>query len=282
MGLDRRRRRGAVGRGEGHHGRGLVDRRLGAALGGVGAEAVEGVDGEAVPLARPGRRRRVAVGSPAQTSRPCAAACCRPCWSGRCPTRCRGRRRPGRATSMHRCVPLRRTTASLPLNQLELVWSGPPRARIAGSAVAWARTKASPAATEPVRVIVRPAVVCAVGEELDAVAPRREVDRRAGAVVDLERLVVARPLDVLRDEQVGGRGGRRRDRRHHHGNGHGERTDGDPPHEPTERRSHESSRVQRGARPPVAAPLPHEMRREPNTVAARPRLVGTASSANGG
>ena len=50
-------------------------------------------------------------------------------------------------------VPLRSTTASSPLNQPEpFVWSA--CARIAGSALDWARTNTSPSATVPVRLIV--------------------------------------------------------------------------------------------------------------------------------
>ena len=53
-------------------------------------------------------------------------------------------------------VPFRSTTASSPLYQLELfVWSA--WARIVAFAEAWATTYTSPAATVPVRVMVRPA-----------------------------------------------------------------------------------------------------------------------------
>ncbi len=56
-----------------------------------------------------------------------------------------------------RDVPLRRATASSPLNQkAALVWSA--WARMAALAEACARTKTSPAATVPVRLMVRPAV----------------------------------------------------------------------------------------------------------------------------
>ena len=54
--------------------------------------------------------------------------------------------------------PLRRTTASLPLNQpAPLVWSAV--ARIAAAAKEWASTKTSPLATVPLSGIVSPAVV---------------------------------------------------------------------------------------------------------------------------
>ena len=54
-------------------------------------------------------------------------------------------------------VPLRRTTASSPLNQPEpFVWSA--TARIAALALAWARTKTSSSATVPARLIVNTAV----------------------------------------------------------------------------------------------------------------------------
>ena len=54
-------------------------------------------------------------------------------------------------------VPLRRTTASSPLNQpAPFVWSA--TARIEGSAADCARTYTSPSATVPVRLIVSPAV----------------------------------------------------------------------------------------------------------------------------
>jgi hypothetical protein len=53
--------------------------------------------------------------------------------------------------------PLRSTTASSPLYQPEpLVWSAWPR--MAATELDWATTKTSPAATVPVRVIVRPTV----------------------------------------------------------------------------------------------------------------------------
>src|SRR5690348_701106 len=55
---------------------------------------------------------------------------------------------------------------------------------------------------------------------------------------------------------------------------------------PTVRRNDDNAMgppgFQRGAPAAVATPRPHEMRREPNTVAAPPRLVGTTTSANGG
>ncbi len=50
----------------------------------------------------------------------------------------------------------------------------------------------------------------AVEEHLQAVRVRRQVDRGAGSVVELDRLVVGRALDVFGDEQVGGRGRCRR------------------------------------------------------------------------
>ena len=54
-------------------------------------------------------------------------------------------------------MPLRRTTASSPLNQPEpFVWSA--CARIASLALACATTYTSPVATVPVRLIVSPAV----------------------------------------------------------------------------------------------------------------------------
>jgi hypothetical protein len=46
----------------------------------------------------------------------------------------------------------------------------------------------------------------AVEEHLDVVAVPAEIDRRTGAVVDLDRFVVARPFDVLGDEQLGSLG----------------------------------------------------------------------------
>jgi hypothetical protein len=42
-----------------------------------------------------------------------------------------------------------------------------------------------------------------VEAHLDCVVVRREIDGRSGAVVDLEGLVVARPLDVLGEEELG-------------------------------------------------------------------------------
>jgi hypothetical protein len=47
----------------------------------------------------------------------------------------------------------------------------------------------------------------AVEEHLDRVAAGRQIDGRAGAVVDLQRLVVAGALDVLGEEELGRRGG---------------------------------------------------------------------------
>ena len=201
------------------------------------------------PTRPPGRRRRTRWCRRRRPA-PCGAGCCRPSRSGRCPTRCPGRSRPGRSRRLT-VVPLRSTTASSPLNQPDAVrlvglrrgsWAFAPR-----TGRGRRRRRRRPCRS---RLIVRPALGRAVEEHLDVVAAGRQVDRRAGAVVDLEGLVVARALDVLGEEQLGRRGSGRRHRGHHDGHGHGEGAHGDPSHEPTERRSHGSSRVQRGAQSP--------------------------------
>jgi hypothetical protein len=100
--------------------------------------------------------------------------------------------------------PLKRATASSPLNQpaVRLVGLGEDRSggeRLGDDVDVAARDGAGEVDPQCRHIV-------AVEEHPDAVAAGREIDRRAGAVEDLEGLVVARSLDVLREEDLGRRG----------------------------------------------------------------------------
>ena len=166
----------------------------------VCSEAVERVGGEPVPL-DDGSKASDAVGVAGADRRLAAQGVVGGAGQARCPTRCRGRRRSGRSTSTTAPCPCaarrrrRRCTSRLPF-----VWSA--CARMVASAEAWASDE-HVARGDRAREVDRQAGRRGPVEvHLDVVAAGGEVDGGTGAVVDLECLVVARPLDVLREEEL--------------------------------------------------------------------------------
>ena len=155
----------------------------------VRAEPVEGVGARTRPTRRPGRTRPSRSVSPATivglrrsvlsavlvTPVPHSVPGSTPIWP----------------ITSSTVVPLRSTTASSPLNQPDAVRLVGDRRGSSRSRSPAATTNTSPSATVPVRLIVRLGGRVAVEEHLDAVTAGGEIDRRARAVEDLERLVVA-------------------------------------------------------------------------------------------
>ena len=155
---------------------------------------------------RPPDRTRHRRSSRRPGSRPCAGACGQPCSSSPVPHSVPGLTPIWPMTSM-RVTFLTSATASLPLNQPAAL-SRLAVARMAGAAEALATTYTSAVVQRSREIDRGPGVDAAIEEHLQAVAG--EVDGSTGPVVDLDGLVVARPLDVLGEEQVSRRSEDRR------------------------------------------------------------------------